>query len=294
MKIVKIICIFFLSFIPLALFGHVANNFFNWNIAYPFLGIGYAALGYTHKISRVPRHEFFMTVGVSWFLFWSIAYLEESELFSVLGLSVVGTTVLGYLSGYLLYDKKFISMYVFLGMICACFLFSYFYLPKYFYDLSVSYSYAPKDYLLTKPVLKFTDLKGRFFPKENFKDKVVLLDFWFVECEPCVRKLAYLQKLHEHFANRNDVVIATVVSGNANTRKEISDFLEKKPHSFLVLYDSSNVFLSKYKIGNRGLPEEITIDKTGKIVATLSGFEKAIEPTYFKSSIDNIENILQK
>lgn len=98
--------------------------------------------------------------------------------------------------------------------------------------------------------------------------KVLVINFWFTSCPPCITEIPALNRLVDEFKGK-DVVFIALARDNA---EELVGFLEKRQFNFKVVA-SSNKIADSYGISIFGWPTSIVIDKGGivrKIVS--SGF----------------------
>src|SRR5205823_2100118 len=74
-----------------------------------------------------------------------------------------------------------------------------------------------------RPAPGFTlkDLNGQSVNLDDYKGKVVLLDFWATWCAPCVASMPELQRLHARYAPRGFAVIgiALMKKGQRSSRR---------------------------------------------------------------------------
>lgn len=47
--------------------------------------------------------------------------------------------------------------------------------------------------------LAMTDIQGNLYTSESLKGKVIILDFWFTTCAPCIQEMPELNKIREEF-----------------------------------------------------------------------------------------------
>lgn len=107
--------------------------------------------------------------------------------------------------------------------------------------------------------LKLTDLKG----------KVVLLDFWYRGCLPCLKATPDLMKLQQEF--KNDLVIIGI--NDIDNKQDISDYYAyKKNTNYFSTYKTEINIAKNLKIS--AFPTFIIIDQKGEIVKTEVGFDK--------------------
>jgi thiol-disulfide isomerase/thioredoxin len=102
--------------------------------------------------------------------------------------------------------------------------------------------------------------------------KVRILDFWGIECAPCIAAFPKVQKFWE--ANR-DKGIEIVATTSFYPEQEVKEFLAKNPtYNFPVaLRDEHSTAGRDYDV--RGIPTYVVIDAFGKIVSTGHDFEEA-------------------
>jgi peroxiredoxin/YHS domain-containing protein len=109
--------------------------------------------------------------------------------------------------------------------------------------------------------LDVTTLDGKKASLADFKDKVVLVDFWATWCKPCVAAMPDLQKLHDKLAPKGFSVVG--VSLDENGAKSVKPFLDKRKFSYPILLDQKEVWK---RWGVRSIPAMFLIDKNGQVV----------------------------
>ncbi len=77
-----------------------------------------------------------------------------------------------------------------------------------------------------KPLeLEFTDLKGNKVSLENYRGRVVMVDFWAMWCGPCVRALPKLKSLHKKLGGEQFEILGINFDGDP---KALAEFVEKQ------------------------------------------------------------------
>ncbi len=119
---------------------------------------------------------------------------------------------------------------------------------------------APKKFVLNNgKTIQLTDLKG----------KIVLLDFWYRGCFPCLKATPDLIKLQEEF--KNDLVIIGI--NDRDDKEDISDYYAyKKNTNYFSTYKTSTNISKNLKVS--AFPTFIIINQKGEIVKTEIGFDK--------------------
>jgi len=149
---------------------------------------------------------------------------------------------------------------------------------------------APKKEILTLSnshknlVLKLFDAtKNEYFSNTKFKNKLIILDFWSVNCGPCIKKIPNLNLIHKNYKD-----YVTVISINSDLKlklEKLQKFIENNKINYPVLVDTKEENLMK-EFNISGLPTYYLIDSNG------FHFKEPIE-NRIKLSLDEIEDYLK-
>jgi thiol-disulfide isomerase/thioredoxin len=99
---------------------------------------------------------------------------------------------------------------------------------------------------------------------EELRGKVVLLDFWGVWCQPCVKRLPDVERLGKKYQDRGLAVIAVHSKQDA---VKVGEFLAKKPLAVPVAVDTGE---TAKRYGVQSWPTYVLIDRAGNVVAAPS------------------------
>ena len=109
------------------------------------------------------------------------------------------------------------------------------------------------------------NLNGKLIDLNSLKGKVVLLNFWFINCAPCRTEMPDLNELKKEYANNKDVVfIAITFDKEAAVKK----FLQKTTFDFQIIADAIPI-IEEYMV--EAFPTSIVIGKDGKVVDSKMG-----------------------
>ena len=103
---------------------------------------------------------------------------------------------------------------------------------------------------------------GETYKLEDFKGKVVIMDFWAMWCGPCKKKMPKIQKLHEAY-NKMGVEVLGMLAMNPGAEDKAKAYFAENNYNFKLIY--GNDLLTK-DYGLMFLPTVIVVDKQGKIV----------------------------
>lgn len=110
----------------------------------------------------------------------------------------------------------------------------------------------------TAPDFTLTDTKGKQWHLNELTDKVVVLNFWFTSCAPCIQEMPELNKLVDDFKNQNVVFLGL----SYNSQEQVEKFLKNRQFKYTILTNSKEVD-SQYKVSS--WPTSMVIDKNGII-----------------------------
>jgi len=130
--------------------------------------------------------------------------------------------------------------------------------------------------LLTKgsmaPDWSLFSLKDEKISLNDFKGKVVLIDFFYKSCYPCMLALPKLEALYEKYKEKGLVVVG--IDPVDKKEDDMGSFLSKRGVRYTVLLGGKDVS-KDYHIS--GYPTMYLIDKNGKIVYAISGYGIGVE-----------------
>jgi peroxiredoxin len=157
-----------------------------------------------------------------------------------------------------------------------------------FDDANISLSVVPsyirmKDYTPYKspePLPIDTIAPGWSFPSltdeevslESLKGKLVLVDFFYKSCFPCMQALPALQSLHEKYKDKGLAVVG--LDPYDGKEDNLADFLAKRDVSYTILYASKEI-AKAYRVS--GYPTMFLISKDGMILYVQVGYGEGTE-----------------
>lgn len=95
------------------------------------------------------------------------------------------------------------------------------------------------------PPLTFAlnDQHGNQVAFEDYRGKVIFLNFWATWCPPCKAEMPHIQELYEKYKDSDQVAILTIVlpGGQEQNADGIKQFLKDNNYSMPVLFDDGQV-----------------------------------------------------
>ena len=113
------------------------------------------------------------------------------------------------------------------------------------------------------------DTAGNKIASSDFKDKVVLIDFWATWCTPCISALPEMTRLHKTYNKQGFEIVGVSVDKNT---KELTKFLEAKKLPWKIISDTATSEKGGTRLashfGISEYPTLILVGRDGKILAT--------------------------
>ena len=128
-----------------------------------------------------------------------------------------------------------------------------------------------------------TDIKGKKYSLDKLKGKIVVVNFWFMECKPCRMEIPELNKVVEKYRGKDVVFLGL----STNSRAQLEKFLEKNEFKYNIVADSMSV-AGTY--GVTGFPTHMIIDRTSKVAYFSAGYGPGTIETLDKE----IDSLLKK
>ncbi len=116
------------------------------------------------------------------------------------------------------------------------------------------------------PPLALQDLEGRPHRLEDYRGKVVLINFWATWCEPCREEMPSMNKLRASLAGGSFEVLAINL---AEPETRIRRFMEQVPMEFPVLLDRDTSAAKAWRA--RILPASFIVGPDGRIRYSVLG-----------------------
>lgn len=116
----------------------------------------------------------------------------------------------------------------------------------------------------TIPEFSVQTITGNSINVEKLKGKIVVANFWFTTCPPCIAEIPAFNKLADEYKNESIKFLAFAL----NDKKKLKKFLKKTPFNFEIIPDSSPL---EELFGVLEHPVTFIIDQKGKVKMALAG-----------------------
>lgn len=116
------------------------------------------------------------------------------------------------------------------------------------------------------PDLKLTDTEGKTHDLQDYRGKVVVLNFWGTHCPPCIKEIPSLENLQKKFSLDDFVVLSVNVGED---EEEVMMFLDNFATGYPVMLDPGSSTLKQWKL--QAFPATFIIDQDGYLRLSYSG-----------------------
>lgn len=113
------------------------------------------------------------------------------------------------------------------------------------------------------PGFVLEDMDGDRYTLKDYRDKVVLINFWATWCPPCRREMPSLERLYQSMQGKPFVVLAINQWESPDHVFSYMGDLSVFP-TFPILFDSDSKVSEAF--GVKGLPTSFVLDKQGRLV----------------------------
>lgn len=105
---------------------------------------------------------------------------------------------------------------------------------------------------------------------QDFRGKVVLVDFWASWCGPCRQSFPWMSSMIDKYAAQGLVIVSIDLDKN---REAADEFLAKYRPPFIVAFDPAGRTAEAFDVD--AMPSSFIVSRDGRIVYAHQGFELA-------------------
>ena len=130
---------------------------------------------------------------------------------------------------------------------------------------------------------KTTDIDGNKINTKNLAGKIIVLNFWFINCPPCRMEMPELSKLADTYRSDSSVVFLAIALDKKN---DLEEFLKGGRFGYTII-DNGRFITEQYRIN--GYPTNVIVDQNGKVFFHSTGLN--VGTIYWlKKSIEELKN----
>ena len=152
-----------------------------------------------------------------------------------------------------------------------------------------------KDGNVTLPNIELIDQYGKKHNLQDYKGKVIMINFWVSWCSDCKKEIPKVVELYKEYGeNKKDLIILGVVTPISEKYPDNKDRINKKAllkhitdnkYIFPSLFDETGKTYAEYEIEE--YPSTFIIDRNGYLKVYIKG---AISKEELKQNIENVLN----
>ena len=148
---------------------------------------------------------------------------------------------------------------------------------------------------VTLPNIELVDQYGKKHNLQDYKGKVVMINFWVSWCSDCKEEIPKVVELYKEYGeNKKDLIILGVITPVSKEYPNNKDRIDKKAllkyiadnkYIFPSLFDETGKTYAEYEIEE--YPSTFIIDRNGYLKVYVKG---AISKEELKQNIENVLN----
>jgi peroxiredoxin len=141
--------------------------------------------------------------------------------------------------------------------------------------------YAEEAEVKKAPSWSLKGMDGKLVKSEDFKGKVLVVDFWATWCGPCVKEIPGFIELEKKYGKQGFAVVGISMDDSSDPVKK---FIKRKKVNYKIVMGDSKV--TRDFGGISAIPRTFVIDRKGNIVhdhigyGSMESFEKVIKPFF--------------
>jgi len=135
------------------------------------------------------------------------------------------------------------------------------------------------------PDFTLRSLSGENLRLQEYRGKVVLINFWASWCGPCRQEMPILDRIHKRYEPAGFTVLGINVEGELDKARKIADRLDV---SFPLLFDAGQQVSEDYAL--KSMPYTVLVDRDGQVRFIHQGYKPGDENKY----IDRLKTLLRR
>ena len=143
----------------------------------------------------------------------------------------------------------------------------------------LTHELTPVNKHLAAPDLRLQNMDEEIVNIQDFKGKVVVVNFWATWCPPCRREMGSLERLYQVTKDKNVEILAVNIGEDIETVFSFMGTIEPSPN-FEIIFDPDAVSMDNWKV--RGLPTTYIVNTEGIIVYRAIGGREFDHPDILK------------
>ncbi len=106
---------------------------------------------------------------------------------------------------------------------------------------------------------KFTDINGVKYDLKELTNKVLVFNFWFINCPPCKQEIPELNQLYTKYKDNKDIIFLAIA---LDEKYDIKQFLKTNPFLYPIVSDG-RFYTQKYNVSS--YPTHLVVGKDGLV-----------------------------
>ncbi|MBU3822517.1 TlpA family protein disulfide reductase [Flavobacteriaceae bacterium XHP0103] len=130
------------------------------------------------------------------------------------------------------------------------------------------------------PEININSISGEPISTKDFKDKIVVINWWSTGCAPCRKEIPELNEIYEKYKSNKEILFLAITS---DKKESVSKFLEKHEFKYVQGFGDKDI----NKIFEDFQPQNIIIDKKGITKFFLAGYLDQT-PLFIEKTIEQL------
>ena len=134
---------------------------------------------------------------------------------------------------------------------------------------------------------KTTDIDGNKINTKSLAGKIIVLNFWFIQCPPCIMEMPELSKLADSYKTDSSVIFIAIA---LDKKYELEQFLRNKSFGYTII-DNGRFIADQYRVNS--YPTNVIVDQNSKVYFHSTGLSTSTVH-WLKKSIEELKNPAEK